>query len=126
MKKMFLLFSHKLTEKQKEDATKVFNIDEFVYLPDNLQKLWSNVPAELENLVKYSLEFRNFLKYNAKNGDVVLIQGDFGLTCIMVEFAKKIGLTPVYSTTERIVTEKIVDGKVEKTSKFGHVRFRKY
>ncbi len=40
MKKMFLLFSHKLTQTQKDDAIKTLGIDEFVYLPENLQQVF--------------------------------------------------------------------------------------
>jgi len=38
MKKMFLVFSHSLTQSQREDAVSNFGIDEFVTLPDELKK----------------------------------------------------------------------------------------
>ena len=50
MKKMFLLFSHKLTEIQREDAIKSLNIETFVSLPEKLQNYWSNVdPINYDN-----------------------------------------------------------------------------
>ena len=36
---MFLLFSHTLTDKQKNDAELSLSIENFIYLPENLQKM---------------------------------------------------------------------------------------
>jgi dihydroorotase len=123
--KMFLFFSHKLTPEQIEDAKKK-GINKFVELPENLQKLWSNVPPVLENLDEYIKPFYEFLEKNAKKGDFALIQGDFGLSCKLAFFSKEKGLIPVYSTTKRKAVEINQNGKIIKTSEFIHVRFRKY
>jgi hypothetical protein len=122
--KMYLLFSHKLTDAQIKDAKKL-GVDEFVYLPDDLQRKFSNVPPELESIKEYAKDFEKFLE-NAKSGDYVLIQGDFGLTCHLVNFSKSKGLIPVYATTKRISKDIKKDGKVVKISEFKHIRFRKY
>ncbi len=126
MKKLFLLFSHTLTPSQKEDARKSLGVEQFVSLPDNLQKLWSNIPPDLPNLKEYLIPIKNFLKENAKEGDIVLIQGDFGGCFEMVNFVKSLNLKAVHSTTKRDVIEKTVNGKVEKFSVFEHVIFREY
>jgi hypothetical protein len=123
--KMFLFFSHKLTPHQIEDAKKL-GIKEFVYLPKNLQELWSSVPPELEKLDEYINPFYEFLEKNAKKGDFVLIQGDFGLTCKLVSFCKEKKLIPIYSTTKRKASEIKKNGKIIKTSEFIHVKFRRY
>jgi hypothetical protein len=123
--KMFLFFSHKLTPHQIEDAQKM-GIDEFVELPKNLQKLWSNVPPELENLDEYIKPFYEFLEKNAKKNDYVLIQGDFGLSCKLASFCKEKGFIPVYSTTKRKAIEVKKNGKIIKTSEFKHIKFRRY
>jgi len=123
---MFLLFSHKLTSLQEEDAKKSLQVEEFVYLPPSLQKLWSNIPPNLSNLKEYLEPIKKFIKDNAKEGDIVLIQGDFGGCYEMVNFVKSLNLKAVHSTTKRDVVEKIVDGKVEKFSRFEHVIFREY
>ena len=125
-KKMFLLFSHKLTEKQIEDAKKNWDVKEFIYLPKDLQDLWSNVPPDIRKVDSYLLPIKNFLIKYAKEGDIVLIQGDFGAVYEMVNFCKKHNLIPVHSTTNRYVEEKVVNGKVEKFSVFDHVIFREY
>ena len=126
MKKLFLLFSHTLTSKQAEDAKKSLGIDEFIELPKELQGIWSNIPPALEDLSNYLLPIKNYIKDNASSGDVFLIQGDFGGCYEMVNFVKNLGFTAVHATTKRDSVEKIVNGKVIKTSQFEHVMFRKY
>ncbi len=124
---MFLIFSHKLTEDQINDATNRFGITDFVYLPEHLQKIWSGLRpsgaldiASIEQIV-------NWLSESASPDDIVLIQGDFGAVHYLVGKAEKMKLVPVYSTTERNSTERIgEDGKVEKIHFFKHVGFRKY
>jgi hypothetical protein len=44
----------------------------------------------------------------------------------MVNFIKSLGFVVVHSTTKRDAVEKIVNGKVEKFSRFEHVIFRRY
>ena len=126
MKKMFLLFSHKLTQTQKDDAIKTLGIDEFVYLPENLQILFSNIPSDLNNLDEYLLPIKDFLKENSHFGDVVLIQGDFGAVYHIAHFSKNLGLKSVYATTNRVIEEILVDEKTIKKSIFEHVMFRRY
>ncbi|MCT7464784.1 CRISPR-associated protein Csx20 [Aliarcobacter cryaerophilus] len=126
MKKMFLLFSHKLTKQQQQDAIKTFEIEEFQYLPKDLQFIFSNIPSNLTSLEEYLIPLKTYLKDNAKNHDIVLIQGDFGAVYQMVNFSKSLGLTSVYSTTNRIIEEVFKDGKTIKKSIFEHVMFRRY
>jgi CRISPR/Cas system-associated endonuclease Cas3-HD len=125
MKRMFLLFSHKLTDEQKEDAKKSLGVEEYIYLPESLQKIWSNIPPEVEDIKLFLVDIKDFLLKNAKIGDIVLIQGDFGAVVEMVEFSKT-WLIPVYATTKRISKEIKKDGKIIKISEFKHVRFRRY
>ena len=124
--KMFLLFSHKLTDEQIKDAKENLGVNEFIYLPKDLQNKFSNVPPEIENIKEYSKDFKEFLTNNAKKEDYVLIQGDFGVVFQMVEFCKENNLKAIYSTTKRVVKEQIINGKIIKTSEFRHIRFRNY
>lgn len=126
MKKMFLLFSHNLTQTQIDDAQNSLEIKEFVSLPNDLQMGWSNIPSEIESLKEYLIPFRNFLTENSEYDDVVLIQGDFGAVYQMVNFAKDLGLKAVYATTTRVIEEIVVDDKTVKKSIFEHRRFREY
>ncbi|MEO1927266.1 MAG: CRISPR-associated protein Csx20 [Nautiliaceae bacterium] len=125
MKRMFLIFSHKLTDEQIKDAKGNLGIEEFVYLPENLQKIWSNIPPEIEDIKPLLEDIKQFLRENANSGDVVLIQGDFGAVVGMVEFVRN-WLIPIYATTKRVSKEIEKDGKIVKVSEFKHVRFRKY
>ena len=124
MKKLILLFSHNLTDVQKEDAIGSFGVEEFVKLPDNLQTIWSNVPADLEDLSDYLQPVRDFIVEELAPDDVVLVQGDFGATCAISSFVKSLDAIAVYATTKRNVEEREIDGKIVKTSVFEHVRFR--
>lgn len=126
MPKLHLLFNHNLTDKQRKDATKSFHIDEFVSLPDDLQQLWINIPADLKSLNCYLNPIETYLKDSVKSGDYVLIQGDFGATCKMVGFAKQLGAIPVYATTKRDVIEVKEGNAVIKKSVFQHKMFRRY
>ena len=123
---MILLFNHTLTNVQKEDATYRLNVKEFIALPKELQDTWSNIPTDVESLFTLLCAIREFVKKEAKRGDYILIQGDFGATYAMVEFSKSLGLIPIYATTKREVIE-IRDGdKIVKKSIFRHERFREY
>ena len=126
MKKMFLLFSHNLTQIQIDDAKNNLDIEKFVSLSQDLQELWSNIPSDLIFIKEYLLPFRNFLKKNSNFGDVVLIQGDFGAIYQMVNFANDLGLKAVYATTTRVIEEIVIDEKTVKKSIFEHRRFREY
>ncbi len=123
-KKMILLFSHTLSDEQKNDAIQNFEVEEFVSLPNELQKLWSNFDADLEKLDLEPLQ--KFLISEVKSGDVVLVQGDFGASFKMVQFALEHELIPVYATTKREVFEVVENGQTVKKSIFKHRRFRRY
>ncbi len=65
MKKMFLLFSHNLTQIQIDDVKNNLDVEKFVSLSQDLQELLSNIPSELISLKEYLLLFRNFLAENS-------------------------------------------------------------
>lgn len=124
---MFLFFSHSLTEEQREDAIKNWRIEEFVPLPNELQHLFSNIPADVPELTDIIKPFKKFLKENASENDLLLIQGDFGVVYHLVNYAKKLKVVPVYATTERIsVEQQQPDGSVVMNKTFRHRRFRKF
>ncbi len=123
---MFLLFSHTLTPLQIEDAKKSLNVEEFVYLPSNLQRIWSAIPPDIENIKDLLKPIEEFLVQSSKKDDFVLIQGDFGATCYMVSFSKEIDLIPIYSTNKRVAKEIKKGDKLIKISEFKHLRYRRY
>lgn len=126
MPNLFLLFSHTLTEAQKQDARENLKVEHFIYLPDSLQKLWSNIPPEREQLHDYLQPIFDFLEKNASENDFVLVQGDFGATVLVVQWCWKNALKPLYSTTKRVVKETLQGDKVQVERIFEHCRFRIY
>lgn len=124
--RMFLIFSHELTQAQIEDAEKRFGISKFISLPQDLAQLWSNVPPELENLGKYLSPLFEWLDHNASAGDYALVQGDYGATLMTVDYCFARGITPVYSTTERSLSEEKNGDAIIATREFRHVAFREY
>ncbi len=123
---MILLFSHQLTESQVNDAKENWDIDDFVSLPKKLQKIWSNIDPELESIKSDLLLFCDFIDETVNEGDLILIQGDFGACCFMAHYAKSKHMIPVYATTKRSVEEYTEEGRTIKKSIFEHRRFRKY
>ena len=123
---MILLFSHQLTESQREDAETNWGIDDFVAFPDDLQKIWSNIDPGLDSLIDYLLPIYTFIDEVGSDGDVILIQGDFGACYNLVHYVKSKNMIPVYATTKRTVEEYTENEKSIKKSIFEHRRFRKY
>ncbi|MBD3824988.1 MAG: hypothetical protein IE916_10850, partial [Epsilonproteobacteria bacterium] len=126
MRDVYLLFSHSLSDVQKDELQKIWHVRESIHMPQELQKIWSNISPDLESLDELLAPVKSYLVSHAKKDDLVLIQGDFGAVYIMVNFAKSLGLTVVYATTKRIVQEYEEDGKMVKKSIFEHRRFREY
>lgn len=125
--KLFLIFNHDLTVPQRETAAASLGVHRFMKLPPALQRLWSEIPPDLDSVSTYLYPVTCWLAEQAKTGDYALIQGDFGATFFMVNRAFEQALIPVYSTTARDAAEKHNgDGSVETTHRVQHVTFRKY
>ena len=123
MKILFTLMNHTLTSEQEEDARKNLNVDKFINIAD---AMWSDIDPSDKSVIKFVETYKNKLKKQAKAGDVLLVQGDFGATYNMIRFAKNMGLIAVYATTNRIVSEQVENGKVVIKREFKHARFREY
>ena len=125
--KMFLIFSHKLTDIQTADAKSGLGVEKFIYLPNELQSIWSNIDPHAEYIDDKLKGIIKWIDKNANKNDYVLIQGDFGATYQLVEYCKAKGLRPIYSTTER----EAVETREENNSlmlghRVSHVRYREY
>ena len=110
MKKIILLFSHTLTEPQVKELKENWDCEEIIYMPDKLK----------------NNQFKKFLLDNLQKDDYVLIQGEWGLTYNMINFAKENNFIPLYAGTTRKVTEHKEGDKVIKNSVFSHTTFKKY
>jgi len=124
--KMLLLFSHRLTDRQRQEAEERFGVSEFIDLPDYLVHQWSNIPPELDDLKDYLIPIKEWVYVNGNAGDYALVQGDYGATAELVEYCRALGITPVYASSRRKAVEKTDGEKVTITREFEHVKFRLY
>jgi hypothetical protein len=126
-RKMLLVFNHTFTENQRHDAKINLGVENFIAMPGSVQKIWSQIPADAEKIKPILLPIQNWLASASQIGDFVLIQGDFGATCLMVQFSFSKRLVPVYSATIRKAEEFCdPDGAIQTTHIFKHRRFRMY
>lgn len=127
MPTLHLLFSHSLTPDQVEDAYHSLGVRRLISLPTDLQGLFSNVPPELASLADYLKPIESWLAESTMKGDYVLVQGDFGVVYLLVNFCKQIGTVPIYATTERkSIDTTQPDGSVVTQRIFKHKIFREY
>jgi len=126
-RRLFSVFNHTLTPVQIQAATDLLGVTDIIEMPERLKKVWQQIPAELETIKPIIEPVQEWLKECAGPFDFVLIQGDFGATWLMVDFAFKHGLVPVYSTTRREAKETVqADGSVKTEHIFQHQIFRRY
>ncbi|WP_462270677.1 CRISPR-associated protein Csx20 [Desulfobacter sp.] len=126
-RKMFLVFNHMLTLEQEAQTREVWGITHIITLPPELKKIWEQIPADLDDISDIILPVQQWLEKEADKNDVVLIQGDFGATWLLVDFALKAQLIPVYSVTQRDAREVVqADGSIKNTHVFKHRMFRLY
>ncbi len=123
MKTMFVLISHPLTYEQESEARRHFEVDRFLYLGT---ATWCAIPADTDSVLPHLSGIFERLRNEAKEGDILFVQGDFGATFAMVQFARSLGIISVYATTERDAIERVEGKKVITTRTFCHVRFRGY
>ncbi|WP_169940366.1 CRISPR-associated protein Csx20 [Campylobacter sp. RM15925] len=122
--KMILVFSHKLTTNQIQDAKEKFHVSKFVKIPKELLSKWSNMSPEIKKNDNLLGGFKNFIKTYATKNDLALVKGDFGTTYKIVNFCKGIGTKNGYSTTKSVMKENILEKQLVKSLLFGHIMFR--
>lgn len=124
---LFLIFNHTFTEAQKADALASLGVVRIVRPPEHVQEVWGQIPPDLAAISDYLAPVREWLVKVARPGDHVLIQGDFGACCLLVQLAFEMGLIPVYSTTRREAVEtRQPDGTVKTVHHFKHRIFRRF
>ncbi len=126
MPNLYLLFSHELTDRQKKEARRDLGVKQIYYLPDDLKKLWSQIPPEIPEITEYVQPVKEWLTRRLNEGDYVLIQGDFGATYQMVQWAFSQNCRPIYATTKRKIVEIYNNEEIITNRVFEHVRFRFY
>lgn len=125
MKKMFVAFSHQLTDAQTKDAAVSLNVKTFVYPSADIQKLISNIPDDMEARDVRALAWDVFNEAMENNCDYLFIAGQVELVHYALEQVKKSGyIQAINSITKRKSIETELNGVVTKTSVFEHVRWR--
>lgn len=125
-KRMLLIFSHQLTDRQRQEAIERFKISKFIKLDSDLFNKWANIPPDLENLKEYLGDIVKWIDHNGKHGDYSLVQGDFGATMLIVDYCFSKGITPIYAATQRKVIEEKSGERIKLSREFEHVTFREY
>lgn len=121
--KLFTLLNHSLTQEQLEQIH-TLGITEIITLGNNT---WGHIPPDMEDISPLLQPYKQALQAQSSKGDYLLVQGDFGATYAMVEYAKSLGLIAIYATTLRESKEILNrDGSITKQNVFKHCIFRKY
>lgn len=125
--KAIFLLSHSPTQQQIRELKEDWNVDVVIEIPDEIRNLWQSVSPDAPSVRDEISPVMDWLSQVCSSGDVIVVQGDYGATFIVVNWAKENGCIPVYATTERIVDEeKKEDGSVVQKRVFKHARFRQY
>lgn len=123
MPTLFVLLNHKLNKEQENDAFNSLKISNII---DISAPSWADIPPEAEDISTHILPFIDELSSKAKSGDYLLVQGEFGATFMMVDFAIQNHIIPIYATTKRSVVESTNNGVTTTQRVFSHERYRIY
>jgi hypothetical protein len=125
MKKMFVAFSHQLTDAQERDAAVSLNVRTFIYPSVDIQKIISNIPDDMEAREVRALAWDIFNEAMEADCEYIFIAGQVELVHYTLEKVKRNGyIQAVNSVTKRKSVEVEMNGVVTKTSVFEHVRWR--
>ncbi len=127
MSDLFVFLNHQLTIAQRNEAMNTFGIASIIFLPDDLRSLWSNIPPYNDLDLSILSRFTGWLIQNAKKGDYVLVQGEYGAVFYIVDCCFQKDYIPIYATTQRKSHETVkADGTIERNLIFQHTSFRRY
>ncbi|SFI96296.1 CRISPR-associated protein Csx20 [Thermoflavimicrobium dichotomicum] len=124
---MVVLLSHSPNQEQKQEAKEVWKVEKMIHLPEHLQVLWSQVPAQGDFPIPSFQPLLLWLEQNTDFQDLIWAQGEPGATFLIVSWSFQHGRVPVYATTKREYQSMVMeDGKVKNEHIFKHVAFRVY
>jgi len=127
MPKLIVLLSHDLTPDQVEASSVELGCTGIKIPPDEIREAWSSVPPEADDITTFGMIFISWLLVAAKQGDYLLLSGDYGITFMVAQWALENGLIPVYSTGERDYTCRDEGEKgIVNVHRFKHVKFRRF
>lgn len=120
------LLNHVLTANQCTELVDTFAVEMILLPPSDLKLLWSSIPTGIDLSQSTFSPIIHWLESVSESGDYLIIQGEFGATFYMVEFAFSHSLIPLHSVTNRIAQESRTDEIVCRSYIFEHIRFRRY
>ena len=125
MKTAFCLINHQLTENQITELRENYSVSNIKYPEPALSQAWAQIPATQQLDMKPINSVIEWLA-DAKAGDLVIIQGEYGSTFLLVDYTMKNKLVPLHAVSKRISKEIRVGEQVQKQNVFEHVCFRAY
>ncbi|MCR4938720.1 MAG: hypothetical protein K5930_01265 [Treponemataceae bacterium] len=123
--KAYCLLNHELTENQEKELSSKYNCTKIIYPAEELKAAWSQIPA-VDRIDRNVIRSVTDWLDGAEKGDVLIIQGEFGSTFMIVDYALRKELIPLHAVTKRVATEKRDGEKVQRQYIFEHVCFRPY
>ena len=126
MTHIYILLNHSLTERQVDELHQSYGNDaQLVYPPETIKIFWSQIPVTSSLPKEPMQEIVKWLSSACAN-DVLLVQGDYGATFMLVDYALKNGLIALYAVTQRVAQEQKNGEQVMRQYVFEHECFRKY
>ena len=125
MKNAYCLLNHALTERQISELSEYYSVENIVYPSVALSAAWAQIPAERKMCTPIINDVIAWLS-GAGKGDLLIIQGEFGHTFLLADYALKVGLVPVHAVTKRIAREAREGEIVKRSYVFEHVCFLEY
>lgn len=123
--KVYCLLNHSLTGNQLAELQEKYGAGEVLYPDERLAATWAQVPVT-PVLDRGVIQAVTGWLSAAKEGDVLVVQGEFGSTFMIVDYALGRGLVPLHAVARRIALEHREGEKVLRQYVFEHVCFRRY
>lgn len=121
----FCLLNHQLTPNQIRELNEKYSVSEITYPDKPLSKRWSQIPATSELDMGIINDVISWLS-SANTNDVLIVQGEFGSTFMVVDYALKLGIVALHAVTKRVAHETRDGEIVRREYVFEHVCFRQY
>ena len=125
MRKCYCLLNHVLTQKQLDELVQKYQVSDIEYPPNSVSDFWRQILASVQ-ILKSNLQPITEWLNSAEKDDLIIIQGEFGSTFALVDWALSKAFIPVYAVTKRVETEEKQGETVMRHYIFEHECFREY
>ena len=127
MRKAFIILNHLLTKTQESELRSEFEVERIIEMPEVFKEIWGGISAQNDLFNSGVRDIIEWLKIDSQPSDVVVVQGEWGASFLIVDFCFCNKLIPLYASSERLYEQKdLKDGRVKRTHIFKHVRFKRY